>query len=131
MVTTAVVVMEHGSEWPGHVSSSMSVLALEPDEPEAVYRTEEGLDALRRSHQRVQVAMLACNPALDTFALATRARLARVLLDSVARDVDGRLILCASVLACGELRTELLGHVGALTQASRGTLTTVSLRFIE
>jgi hypothetical protein len=131
MTTTAMVVMEPGSDWPGQIGDSMNVVAFGSGGEDLLRRTQEKLDALLRSKQGVRVAVLACSAVVDGFAGGPRAKLARMLLSAVSHATCGRLILIASGQAARPLRQELFALAGALTTELRGTSATVSLRFAE
>ena len=131
MTTTALVVREPGSDWPGQIGDSTSVVAFSRGGDDLVRRTEEKLDALRRRKQSVRVAVLACNSAAGGAAVGRRAKLAGMLLGAVSSTTCGRLILSASGGASHEVRQELLALAGALTEELRATSATVSLWFTE
>jgi len=131
MAMTALVVMEPGSDWPGHIGDSMDVVAFSHEGEDLLGRTEAKLVFLRRSKKDVRVAVLACNSATDGAAVVRRARVARTLLAAVTNTTGGRLILGASGRASHQLRHELFALAEALTEEIRGTTATVSLRFTE
>ena len=114
MTTATMIVMEPGSDWPGHVGDSTHVVAFSHDSEDLLRRTEERLGALRRGNHGVHVAVLACNAATGS-ASAGRPPLARTLLGAVSGTSHGRLVLFALT--------------GALTEEIRGTTTMVSLKF--
>jgi hypothetical protein len=128
MNTAAMIVMEAGSEWPGQVGDQTNVVIPGEEGDDLLERTQAKLAALRREHQSVRVAVLACNAAVGAAAVA-RAQLARVLLATVTTGLRGRLILSASARATGQLRNELFRLAGALTEELRGKRATVSVRF--
>jgi hypothetical protein len=129
MMTTAVVVMEPGSDWPGQIGDSMNVLALSPGGRDDLRRTQETLAVLHRRKQGVHVAALTCGATADARVAGRRAQLAGVLLDTVAAGTDGQLILTASDSARNPARDELLALADTLIERLRGTNATVSLRF--
>lgn len=129
MTTTAMIVMEPGSVWPGHVGDVTSLVAFCEEGDELLRRTEAALHTLERGKRAVRVAVLACNAAADGQAASLRLSLARRLLGAVSGTTCGRLVVSASVTASRDLREALLVLVGALTEELRGTTTTVSLRF--
>ena len=131
METTAIVVMEPGSDWPGQIGYSMNVVASCDGGEDMFRRTQEKLGALHGSKTGVRVAVLACNSATDGAALVRRAQVARALLGAVTFSTCGRLILGASERASHQLRQELLALAEALNDEVRGTTATVSLRFAE
>ncbi|HEY3822328.1 MAG TPA: hypothetical protein VGL81_34420 [Polyangiaceae bacterium] len=131
MSTTAMIVMEPGSEWPGQIGDFTNLVAFTHGREELLRRTQEKLGVLRRSKQTVRVAVLACNVATDDVHAGMRAQLAHSLLDAVARTTCGRLILSAGARAPRELLKELLALAESLAQEVRGTSATVSLRVGE
>jgi hypothetical protein len=94
-------------------------------------RTQDKLQALRRGKHSVRVAVLACNAAVGAAAAVGRAKLAKLLLETVMTTLRGRLILTASARATLPLREELLRLAGALTEGLRGRRATVSVQFNE
>ncbi len=129
MGTTAMIVMEAGSQWPGQIGDSMDVVAFSHEGEDLLRRTQEKVGALRRRQTSVRVAVLACNSATDGAAAGRRARLARTLLGAVTMSTCGRLILGASGHASEELRQELLALARGLAEELRGSTATVSLLF--
>jgi hypothetical protein len=130
-MTTAMIVMEPGSEWPGHVGDSTNLVVLGHETRDLLGRTQEKLDVLHRSKQTVRVAVLACNAATGDEASGRRAQLARTLLGPVTSTTCGRLILMASACAPLPLLQELLTLAETLAQDLRGTTVTVSVRFAQ
>jgi hypothetical protein len=131
MAGFALVVMEPGSDWPGQVGESETLVALR-SEHDMVGSTREKLAALRRGRQDVSVAVLACNAATDDVTAQRRATVAGELLASVSRTWRGRLVLTASAgRASGPLRRHLLSLTGTLSNSLRGTSATVTLKFTE
>jgi hypothetical protein len=131
METTALVVMEPGSDWPGQIGDSMNVVASSDGGEDLFRRTREKIIALHDSKKAVRVAVLACNFATDGAAVGRRAQLARTLLGAVTCSTFGRFILGASGRASYPFREALLALAGAITEEARGTTVTVSLRFTE
>ena len=131
MTAVSLVVMEPGSEWPGHVGDYENLVAFSQNGEKLLQRTHQKLDALRRSQQDVRVAVLACNGDTDDEAGGYRAQVARTLLAAVTGKALGRLVLSASGHASLRLREELLALTSALSEQLRGTTATVSLRFTE
>jgi glutamate racemase len=128
MTTATMIVMEPGSDWPGHIGDSTHVVAFSHGSEDLLQRTEERLGALRRRNHGVHIAVLACNAATGS-ASAGRPSLARTLLGAVSGTSHGRLILCASSQASHQLRRELFALTGTLTEEIRGTTASVSLKF--
>jgi hypothetical protein len=131
MTTTAMIVMEPGSDWPGQIGDFTNLVAFSHGCEDLLQRTQEKLGVLRRSKQTVRVAVLACNAATGDAPAGRRAQLARTLLDAVASATCGRLILSARGRASHKLLGELLALAEALAQELRGTRATVSLRFTD
>jgi len=131
MAMVSLVVMEPGSEWPGHVGESSNLIAFSQGGERLLQRTREKLEALRRGKQDVRVAVLACNAEAGGEADGHRAQVACTLLAAVRGTAFGRLVLSASGRASLRLRQELLSLTGALSEELRGTTATVSLRFTE
>ena len=131
MMTTAMVVMEAGSDWPGQIGESMEVVAFSHEGEDLLRRTQAKLGALHLSKKRVRVAVLACNSATDFVGTAAgrRAELARTLLGAVTSSPCGRLILGASERAPEQFRRELLALAGTLAEELRGSTATVSVLF--
>jgi glutamate racemase len=129
MSTTAMIVMEPGSDWPGQVGDETNVVLPGDGSEDLLHKTEEKLEALRRGNHLVRVAVLACNGAEGAAAPTARAQLARMLFGAVTVALHGRLILSASTTATLQLREELLRLAGALTEGLRGTRATVSVQF--
>jgi hypothetical protein len=131
MATVALVVMEPGSEWPGHVGDYANLVAFSQSGEKLLQRTHEKLDALRRRQQDVRVAVLACNGETEGDADGYRVQVAHTLLGAVTSTTFGRLVLSASGRASLRLRQELLSLTGTLSEQIQGTTATVSLRFTE
>ena len=129
MGKVSLIVVEQGSEWPGHVGDCENVVAVGYDKEGLVQRTRQGLDLLQRRGHYLRVAVLACNEATDLASVARRAEVAHELLTAVTAVGFGRLLLSASDRASMQLRGELLSLAGALRQRLRGSSATVSVRF--
>jgi hypothetical protein len=127
MGVVSLIVMEPGSQWPGHVRDSENIVAASHLGEGLLQRTRRTLAGLLQRDQHVRVAVLACSEATDVASLACRAQLARELLDAVAATGFGRLVLCSADHASLSLRRELLSLAGALSQTVLGT--TVRVRF--
>jgi hypothetical protein len=131
MTTTAMIVMEPGSEWPGQIGDTTNLVAFGHGFDDLLRKTRDKLGALQRSKQVIRVAVLACNAATGHAAAVGRAQLARALLGAVASTNSGRFVLSASRRTSQPLLQELLALAGALAEELRGTSATVSLRFAE
>jgi hypothetical protein len=130
MAMVALVVMEPGSLWPGHMGDLAGVVAFSQGGEELLRRTREELEALRHREQHVRVAVLACNAAADGRTVRRRTEVARALLAAVRDSGFGRLILSASSRASLRLREELAALAGVLGEPP-DTSATVSLMFVE
>ncbi len=131
MTTVSLIVMEPGSDWPGHVGDCANLVAFSQHGEKLLERTKEKLDTLRRHRQDVRVAVLACNGETEGDAASYRAQVARTLLAAVTGATLGRLVLSASGRASLRLRHELLSLTGMLSEQLRGTSATVSLKFTD
>jgi hypothetical protein len=129
-MTTTIVAMERGSEWPVQIGDLTDVVGLGPVDEDLLQRTQGKLDSLQRGKKAVRVAVLACNTATDGEAIGRRTTLAHTLLGAVTHSIRGRLILSASDGASDQLRRELFTLAGELTGELKGS-TTVSLWFTE
>jgi glutamate racemase len=125
----SLIVMEQGSEWPGHVGDSDDVVATGSSSETLLAKIQLVFLALRRRNQQVRVAVLACNAATDAESAARRAAVARELLGLVATVGCGRLVLSAAERSSTQLRRELLSLVGVLSDGLRGSSATLWLRF--
>jgi hypothetical protein len=131
MAVVALIVMESGSEWPGHVGDSEDVVALGYDGEGLLEKTRRKLESLRRQGQNVRVAVLACNQEGDPSSVSRRAEVANELLASVSATGFGKLVLTASKRVSMRQRCELLSLAGELSQSQRGATSGVSVRFGE
>jgi hypothetical protein len=130
MDVVSLIVMEAGSDWPGHVRDSENVVTVGHHDGEGLLlRTRQRVDLLQQRGQMVRVAVLACNAATDVASVASRAALARELLRVVAAARFGRLVLSVADRAPVEQRCELLSLAGALSHALRGV--SVWVRFLQ
>lgn len=120
MGVVSLIVMEPGSEWPGHVRDSENVVTTGHRDEGLLQRTRRTLEALRQRGQNVRVAVLACSRATDIASVIGRARLAQELLAAVAAAGFGRLVLSSAEGASVPLRRELLSLAGALSQSVVG-----------
>jgi hypothetical protein len=130
-MSIALVVMEPGSAWPGHVGDEETLVVLRSDR-DMVASARERLATLERARQHVRVAVLACNGAIDHASGIRRAGVAGDLLAAVSRVQSGRLVLTAPPApASRHLCQHLLWLVGTLTDRLRGTSATVTLRLTD
>jgi hypothetical protein len=123
----SLVIMEPGSDWPGHVGTTEELVAFAHDDDELLARTQERLATLRSSGRSIWLAVLACNVATGQVVRERRAALARALLSAVAPACFGRLVLSASASASHCLRGELLSLAGDLMAVAHGAM--ISLHF--
>jgi hypothetical protein len=129
MAAVSLIVMEHGSEWPGHVGNTGDVVAMSCGSEELVQRTRQGLAALRRRGQQVRIAVLACSDVMDASARTRRVEVLAELLAAVNAARFGRVVLSTDERASANLRSELLSLAEALRPRLQGTSATVSVRF--
>jgi len=129
MSNVSLVVMEKGSDWPGHVAAIEDVVAVSQDDAGLLVRTQEKVAALESSSRSVRLAVLTCNQTSGAEATRRRTLVARALLGAVSRATFGRLVLSASAFASPSLRRELLALAGDLTGALGRSSTTISLQF--
>jgi hypothetical protein len=130
MDVVSLIVMEAGSDWPGHVRNSENIVTVGDHDGEGLLmRTRQRVTSLRQRGQTVRVAVLACNAATDIASVASRAALARELLEVVAAAHFGRLVLSVGDRAPMQLRCELLSLAGVLSHALRGA--SVWVRFLQ
>jgi hypothetical protein len=127
MGVVSLIVMEPGSEWPGHVRDSENVVAAGHRNEGLLQRTQRTLEALHQRGQHVRVAVLACSDAIDAASATSRERLARELLSAVTATGCGRLVLSSVDRASTPLRRELLSLAGTLSQTVPGS--SVHVRF--
>ena len=121
MAVVSLIVMEPGSEWPGHVGVSENVVAIGHHDERLLERTRQRLDSLRQRGDHVRVAVLACNEATDDASVASRKEVAQELASAVAATRFGRLVLSAAERASVQLRHGLISLAGALSNELRGT----------
>jgi hypothetical protein len=123
------IVMEPGSQWPGHVGSAenLVVVGVREDNEELPLVVRAKLDTVRRRGESVRVGVLACNGATDETSKSRRVRVARELLAAVACAGFGRLVLTTGSRASSALRHDLL----ELCEQLRGSSAIVSVRFPE
>jgi hypothetical protein len=129
MAAVSLIVMEHGSEWPGHVGNTGDVVAVSCGSEELLQRTRQGLAALQRRGQHVRIAVLACSDLTDASSRVRRVEVVTELLAAVNASRFGRVVLSTAERASAHLRNELLTLAGVLGPRLRGTSATVSVRF--
>jgi hypothetical protein len=129
MAGVSLIVMERGSEWPGHVGNVGDLVAVGEDDERLVSRTREGIAALRHRGQHVRVAFLACNGATDPQSSSRRFDIVTELLEAVNLARFGRLVLSTTENASLPVRSELLSLASSLGLRLGGTSVSVSVRF--
>src|SRR5580692_4481917 len=127
MGVVSLIVMEPGSQWPGHVRDSENVVAASFEDEGLLHRTRRTLALLQQRGQHVRVAVLACNETIDAASVTRRTQLAHELLAAVTAAGVGRLVLSSVEQASMPLRRELLSLAGALSQTVLGAC--VRVRF--
>lgn len=129
MGVVALIVMEPGSDWPGHVGNSDNVVAAGAGDEPLLPRTRFLAEALRQRCENLRVAVLACNGATDARSADRRADVARELMRAVAPVTLGRLVLSTGSGATAALREQLLALADTLRHEMPASKVTVSLRF--
>jgi hypothetical protein len=129
MAAVSLIVMEHGSEWPGHVGNIENVVVVEQDHEALLARTREGLASLHRRGHHVHVGVLACNETTGGVSASSRAEVVVELLTALNAGRFGRLVLTTGSRASLRLRAELLSLASALDPHLRGTAATVAVKF--
>jgi hypothetical protein len=129
MGTVSLIVMEHGSAWPGRVGDCEDVVAVHDDKSVLLDRTRLKLDVLRRRGQHLRVAVLACNAETDRESLTRRAEVAHELLREVSSVGFGRLLLSTGQRPSMPLRLGVLSLAHALRRTPAGMAATVNIRF--
>lgn len=134
METFVLVIMEHASAWPAHVTGGVAgcvVLVQDPNEAqcELLRRTYERVGAIERGGGIVKLAVLACNDDPSVRALEARVPLARTLLATVLHGKQGRLDLVARPSAPDRTKLSLVALAGTLTEGLEGTSASVSAWF--
>lgn len=132
--TFVLVVMEHASEWPAHVTGGVAgciALVQEPNElrSELLRRTYERVRTIERAGGVVEVAVLTCSDDPSVRTLEGRVPLARTLLSTVLHAQEGRLDLVARASAPDRTKQSLVALAGTLTEALVGKSASVSARF--
>jgi len=129
MSAVTLIVMEPGSEWPGHIGGSEDLVVLGSQTDGLHDKTRQRVELLRQRGERVRVGVLACSDALDATSVTRRSDVARELLGALPADGFGRLVLSTAQHAAAPLRCELLALAGTLSHEVRSTTVTVSVRF--
>ena len=124
--SVTLVVLEQGSEWPEFAEHG-SVLAL-VDDGEPQHLTHR-IGALQR-RQNVRVAVLACNETTGNDASSHRWLTARTLLETVAREGAGHLVVTAPTTSSAHFKQELLSIADSLRGVLAKTSASVSLRLV-
>jgi len=129
MGVVSLIVMEPGSEWPGHVGDTENIVAAGSGGAALLQRTRRTVDLLRARSQFVRVAVLACCEQADVESARYRSEIATQLLIAIAPAALGRLFLCTGDRPSLRLRHELLSLAGVLCHELRGTTSAVGVRF--
>ncbi|HEY8088274.1 MAG TPA: hypothetical protein VIF09_10525 [Polyangiaceae bacterium] len=129
MGVVSLIVMEPGSEWPGHVGDTENIVAAGCGRAALLQRTRHMVDAMRARGQFARVAVLACGEQADLESARCRAEIAGELLQAIAPVPFGRLFLCTGDRPSLRLRHELLSLAGALCHELRGRTSAVAVRF--
>ena len=125
MSKVSLVVMERGSDWPGHIGTTEELVAFAHDDAELLIRTQQRLGTFLSTGRSIRLAVLACNATCGQVVRERRAAVARALMSAVAPVRFGRLVLSASGSASRSLREELLSLVGELTTGATGAQVTI------
>ncbi len=126
MRVVSLILMEAGSDWPGHVGGCDDVIVLTAEE-DLLAITAQKVEDLRLRGHRLRVAVLACGRASDATAAERRLAVADVAYSALAES-RGRLVLSAPRNASLHLQGELLGLAEELRLRGRGgARVTVSL----
>lgn len=134
MDTHAFVVMERGSRWPQHVdrraAGCVAVKQAQDEVPgDLLRRARDRVQAIERTGQPVELAILSCNDDPTDGALEVRVPIARALFAAVLRANGGRLVLAARPDAPAGLKRELFGLAEALIEGLAGSTASVSVSF--
>jgi hypothetical protein len=130
MRSVALVVMEHGSAWPGGVNQwDVDVVAFGPPHGVPHERVRRACERSARQGRVLELAVLACNAEAHEEAIGRRAATARSLVAAVLPARSGRVILSACRDAAPSLRDQLIGLAGTLTESLRGSSASVSVHF--
>ena len=129
MGVVSLIVMEPGSDWPGHVGDTENIVAAGSGGTALLERTRRTVDLLRMRGQCVRVAVLACCEQAGLESARCRAEIATQLLIAIAPAALGRLFLCTGDRPSLRLRHELLALAGVLCHELRGTTSAVAVRF--
>ena len=127
MGVVSLIVMEPGSEWPGHVGDTENIVAAGSGGAALLQRTRRTVDLLRARSQCVRVAVLACCEQADLESARYRSEIATQLLIAIAPAALGRLFLCTGDRPSLRLRHELLSLAGVLCHELRGTTSAVGV----
>lgn len=130
----SVVVLEEGADWPKwiaeyqrHATNSV-VVAYAPGETldDFVARVGRRLAELT---EELQVAVIACAPQVEPKHLAARERICHKLLDAMAPQGGGEVLLAASVDAGEASKHAIFELAGDLCDGLRGSSRVVRVRF--
>jgi hypothetical protein len=129
MSAVSLIVMEPGSEWPGHFGGCGEVVAIGHDDDGLARRTRQEIAKVQARGHHVRVAVLACNEAFDSEARLRRAEVVDELLGALKLTRFGRLLLSARQRAPLSFRCDMLLLAATLTDALRERSASVSVRF--
>jgi hypothetical protein len=129
MTAISLIVMEPGSEWPGHFGGCDDVVAIGQHGDGLLQRTRQEIATVHARGHHVRVAVLACNEAFGSAASARRGEVVAELLGALEPRRFSRLLLSAPERASLSFRSDILSLVGTLGRALRDRAATVSVRF--
>jgi hypothetical protein len=129
-----LIAMELGSLWPtwarGAAPGSV-VIAQQPAEPPWAFarRVTKRISKLWASRCKIRKAVVAVGPASDVDSFSARCIIARSVVGAMPMADDSEVVLSAHEPYGSDLRHELLGLAGALSEQLQGTQLAVSVRF--
>ena len=130
----SVVVLEEGADWPKwiaeyqrHATNSV-VVAYAPGEAldDFVARVGRRLSELT---EQLRVAIIACSPKVEPEHLAARERICHKLLEAMAQEGKGEVLLAANVDASESTKHAIFELAGDLCDGLRGSSRVVRVRF--
>jgi hypothetical protein len=132
MGCVSFIVMEPGSEWPGHVGTGADdLVAIAGDADALPERTRQALVAVDRKGLRVRLAVLACGEAMDLASRTRRCDVVAALVSAVKHSRFGRVVLSARASTTAELRGELLRVAGSHAHALGDGAGVIAVRFSD